>query len=204
MRPKMITAGPLWSSLIRRRAPILLVLLMLGLDLAGDLARAALSYDRHAIESGEVWRVLTGNLVHLGHYHCALNALGLAALVALCPQPLTSFEWLRRLVLLGLGVSAGLYFALPNLQNYVGLSGVLHGLFVLGLVPMARRGDWIALGCLLYLLGKLAWESVIGAPVSDEQAIGGHVVTQAHLFGTLSGLVYGLVFGTFMKRKSAQ
>ncbi|THD03355.1 rhombosortase [Panacagrimonas perspica] len=163
----------------------------------GDSARRLLSFDRAGLASWEWWRLLTGHFVHLGGYHLGLNLLGLLALQVLCPKPVRAREWVLRVIWLALFVSIALYAAAPTVGNYVGFSGVLHGLFVLGLVPMAREGDRIALVCLLYLIGKIVWEQVMGAPVSDEHAIGGHVVTLAHLFGTLAALVYGFAFGTF-------
>jgi len=163
----------------------------------GDAARRLLSFDRAGLAAGEGWRLLSGHFVHLGWYHLALNLLGLLALQVLCPKPVRPREWALRVIWLALAISMALYATAPTLGNYVGLSGVLHGLFVLALVPMAREGDRLALACLLYLLGKIVWEQVMGAPVSDEHAIGGHVVTLAHLFGTLAALVYGFAFGTF-------
>jgi rhomboid family GlyGly-CTERM serine protease len=175
------------------QAPLALMLLLLLTETLGDTGRQWLAFDRGAIESGQVWRLLTGNLVHLGWWHWFLNELGLVVLVLLCPQPLPGREWARRVVLLGLSTSAGLYLAVPGLGHYVGMSGVIHGLFVLGLLPQARRGDLIALGCLLYLFGKIGWELYAGAPVSDEQAIGGRVIVESHLFGVLAALGYGLL-----------
>src|SRR3546814_16288635 len=78
------------------------------------------------------------------------------------------------------------------------MSGVIHGLFVLGLLPQALKRDWIAVACLVYLLGKLAYEMVTGAPLSDAKAIGGHVVTEAHLYGSIVAFIYGLILGTFI------
>src|SRR3546814_19265548 len=73
------------------------------------------------------------------------------------------------------------------------MSGVIHGLFVLGLLPQALKRDWIAVACLVYLLGKLAYEMVTGAPLSDAKAIGGHVVTEAHLYASIVAFIYGLI-----------
>lgn len=204
VRPKMITAGSLRSSVAAYPFPLLMAGIMLALAVAGSPARALLSFDRRAIEAGQVWRLLTGHWVHLGYYHCALNLLGLTALVVLCPAPLRFAEWTRRVMFLSLGVTLGLYMGVPDLHRYVGMSGVLHGLIVLGLVPMARRGDRIAIACLLFVLGKIAWECFAGAPLSDARSIGGRVVTEAHLFGTLCGLLYGLAFGIFNKGESPQ
>ncbi|ROH89725.1 rhombosortase [Stagnimonas aquatica] len=182
------------------------------LALGGEPWINALRYDRVAIAGGEWWRLLTGNLVHLpgntivwegfrfhGPWHLFLNELGVLVLVLLCPERLSAAVWARRVILLGLGMSAGLYFYAPDLRWYVGLSGVMHGLFLLGLMPQALKKDIVALGCILYLLGKLGYELYAGAPVSDEHAIGGKVALDSHLWGAISGLVYGLVFRSFWK-----
>ncbi len=171
--------------------------LLLVIELFGDSGRALLQYDREAILAGQWWRLLSGNFAHLGWYHLFLNQMGLLVLVLLCPEPMPAWVWLRRLVLLSLGMSTGLLLFVPGLSSYVGMSGVIHGLFVLGLMPQVLRRDLIALGCLLFLVGKIGWELYAGAPVSDEAAIGGHVVVESHLFGTLSAVLYGALFRSF-------
>lgn len=178
-------------------APAALMLLLVFTELLGDGGRELLRYDRSAILAGQWWRLLTGNFVHLGWYHLALNEMGLLVLVLLCPEPLPLWVWVRRIVVLSLGMTSGLLAFVPQLHSYVGMSGVIHGLFVLGLMPQVLRRDLIALGCLLYLVGKIGWELYAGAPVSDEAAIGGRVVVESHLFGTISAFVYGAVFRSF-------
>ncbi len=192
--------------------PGLLMLLIALLALGGEPWINALRYDRFAIANGEWYRLLTGNLVHLpgntvvwngwqfhGPWHLFLNELGLLVLVMLCPERLPMLVWLRRTLCLCLGMSLGLYFFAPSMIWYVGLSGVMHGFFVLGLVPQAVKKDIVALGCVVYLLGKLGFELYAGAPVSDEHAIGGKVALDSHLWGAISGLVYGVVFQSFWK-----
>lgn len=192
--------------------PGLLMLLIAVLAVGGEPWIDGLRYDRAAIEAGEWYRLLTGNLVHLpgntiewngwrfhGPWHLFLNELGILVLVLLCPERLSMLVWLRRTVFLGLGMSLGLYFFAPDMFWYVGLSGAMHGFFVLGLVPQAVKKDIVALGCLVYLLGKLGYELYAGAPVSDEYAIGGKVALESHLWGSISALVYGVVFQSFWK-----
>lgn len=178
-------------------APLCLMALLLVTELLGDWGRQHLRYDRGLIEAGQWWRLLTCNFVHLGWWHWFLNEMGLIVLVLLCPQPLPPLVWVRRLILLSLGMSAGLYFFVPQISSYVGMSGIIHGLFVLGLVPQVLKKDLISLCCLVYLLGKLGWELVTGAPLSDEQAIGGHVAIESHLFGAISAFLYALLFRSF-------
>lgn len=192
--------------------PVALMVLIGVLGIGGEAWINALRYDRAAIEAGEWFRLLTGNLVHLpgntvswngwqfhGPWHLFLNELGLLVLVLLCPERLSLLVWLRRTLFLCLGMSVGLYFFAPDMIWYVGLSGALHGFFLLGLVPQAVKKDIVALGCIVYLLGKLGYELYAGAPVSDEAAIGGKVALESHLWGSVSGLVYGVLFRSFWK-----
>ena len=201
-RGPMITNGPGSSVFADPRVwvvPLILMAVMALLELGGDPVRDALRFDRLAVQSGELWRLLSDNFVHLSWRHLFLNELGVLVFVLLCPEPIEWTVWLRRLVLLGLGMSAGLYFAAPKLTHYVGLSGVMHGLFVLGLGRQVLQKDLIALGCLAYLIGKLGWELFAGAPVSDEAAIGGRVALESHLWGAISAVVYGAIFGSFKR-----
>lgn len=163
------------------------------LELAGDSGRAWLAYDRGAVAAGQLWRLLSASFVHLGWYHLVLNLVGLLIFVLLCRQRLPAWSWLLRFASLALAVTLGLFLFAPRWQGYVGLSGVLHGLFLLGLLPRVRAGHWGALLAMIYLFGKLAWEMRTGVAVSDEQAIGGRVVLEAHLFGTIGAILYLLV-----------
>ncbi len=193
----MISKSP-YSSRAVWLAPLVLIALILALETLGDAGRSVLAYDRTQIlHNAQWWRVLTGSFVHLGWYHCALNALGLVVLVLLCPEALSGWVWARRVGVLAAVMSFCLLAFEPGLRNYVGMSGVIHGLFVLGLMPQVLKRDLIAAGCLAYLVGKIGWELIAGGPVSDETALGGRVVVESHLFGTLAAFGYGLVFGSF-------
>jgi rhomboid family GlyGly-CTERM serine protease len=193
----MITADREQSSVAAWWGPLILAASVVLLLAGGEAPRSLLCFDRTLILSGEWWRLLTGSLVHLGWYHGLLNLLGLLVLVLLCPQTHPLRVWMFRVGAVSMLMSLGLLVFVPALNRYVGLSGTLHGLFLLGLVPQARRGDLISLGCLLYLAGKLGYELWAGAPVSDEQALGGRVIVESHLCGTLAGLIYGLATGAF-------
>lgn len=183
--------------------PLALMLLIFVTELLGDVGRQWLAFDRAAIAGGQWWRLLGGNFVHLGWYHWLLNELGLVVLVLLCPEVLPWRVWLRRILWLSLGMTIGLYLWVPDLHRYVGLSGVIHGLFVLGLAPQVWRRDLIALGCLLFLLGKIGYELVAGAALSDESAIGGRVAVESHFFGVVAALAYGLIFRSFTGREAS-
>lgn len=172
--------------------PAVLSLLCLLLTLAGPHLSQILRYDRAAVAAGQWWRLFTGNLVHLGYWHLLFNVLSLALLVLLCPERLSPLEWLRRVVLIGSGMNLCLYWLAPEVQTYVGLSGLVYGLFALGLGRQALHRDEIAIACLVFLAARITWELVKGAPASETELIGGSVVAVSHLYGICCALLYAL------------
>jgi rhomboid family GlyGly-CTERM serine protease len=172
--------------------PAVLSAFCLLLTLAGPQLSPVLRYDRAAIAAGEWWRLLSGNFVHLGYWHLVLNVLSLVLLVVLCPERLSAGEWLRRLGVIGMGMSLCLYFLSPWVQTYVGLSGLIYGLFVLGLGRQALTRDRIAIACLVFLVARITWEMVVGAPKSETDLIGGGVLAESHVYGICSALAYAL------------
>ncbi|PPE73164.1 rhombosortase [Solimonas fluminis] len=193
----IVRSGERWA------VPAGVALLCLLLALGGDPVRDALAYQREAVAAGQWWRLLGANFLHLGWYHLLLNLLGLWTLLLLCPEPLPARTWLLRLLVLGLAVTLGIHVLAPQWRSYVGFSGILHGLFLLGLLPQALRRDGIALAALACLAAKLAWEAFSGTPISDEQALGGRVAQEAHWFGIIAALCYAAIAGLLRQRRPA-
>lgn len=204
MRRPMIAAASLRKFVVDARAPLAIALLIGLLAIGGQPVADALAYGRTALTDGQWWRALGGHFVHLGTAHTLLNVAGLLALLLLCPAPLGWVEWMRRVAFLALAISALLYVGAPSVDRYVGFSGVLHGLFLLGLLPMARAGDRVAMAGLLVLVAKLVFEQLVGPSAQEERLVGGHVVTLAHLFGTLAAFAYGFAFGSFRRGDTSQ
>src|ERR1700758_2795528 len=124
MIPEASASSPLvWG------APAVLAALCIATMLGGQPWMLALQYDRSAIAAGQWWRLLSCNFVHLGFWHLAFNLASLVLLVLLCPERLPAWAWLLRVLALGLGMSLGLYYLSPQLPTYVGLSGMVYGLF---------------------------------------------------------------------------
>jgi rhomboid family GlyGly-CTERM serine protease len=159
--------------------------LLLLLTAAGEAGRTWLRYDRVALQSGEVWRLLTAHLVHLDLHHALLNCLGLALMWALFARDYTPRQWL--LILLGsmAAIDAGLWLWDSTLRWYVGSSGALHGVMAAGTLAHLRRRERDAWLLAAFLAGKLAWEQAVGAlPLSGSDP----VVVDAHMFGVAGGL----------------
>ncbi|HEY8520635.1 MAG TPA: rhombosortase [Gammaproteobacteria bacterium] len=164
-----------------------LAVVCVAFGLLGEAGRAFGRYEREMLELGEWWRLATAHLVHLGPGHLALNLAALALIGALFDDLLSAGEWAAATVASAAAIDAGLWAFAPQIAWYVGLSGVLHGLFAYGALKLASRGavaGWLGAAG---LGAKLAWEHWAGAVPFSAATTGGPVVVEAHLFGALGG-----------------
>ena len=146
-------------------------------------------FDRTLIDQGQYWLLLTGHLVHLNWTHWALNMAGLAIVAVFFSLYGSILDWLFVLLFSAFVIGLGLYWFHPELGWYVGLSGVLHGLFIYGAIREMRFYPVSGYILLLLLTGKLFWEYMNGALPGSEQMTGGRVLVEAHLYGAVAGLV---------------
>lgn len=160
---------------------------------AGDPVLASLRYERSAIGHGELWRLLTGNLVHANGRHLLLNLAGLGLVAMLFPGEYSPRQWLAIGVACMVAVAAGLWWGNPEVEWYVGLSGVLHGLLAAGAVAWWRsRLRWLAVWLMGILVAKLLGEHWFGAfDWSGDLA----VIVDAHLYGAVGGTLAGILSG---------
>ena len=186
MHPDRLTSI-LQNSLV----PFSLCLLSLLFQVFDPATTEWLRYDRTAIHNGELWRILSGNLVHLGWEHLLMNLAGLILIWLLYGRLLSNQQWLLVVLMSSLAVGVGLYLTNPQLDWYVGQSGMLHGLFVTGLVINLRKGYKLEWLLLLGLIVKLIWEQIHGALPGSAELAGGAVIVDAHLFGAISGIIAG-------------
>jgi len=117
-----------------RRIPILtisLLLLLIGLHWMVE-DKTSLYFSATGIQRGEIWRIVSGHLMHADLQHLLWNCLGLLVLGTL----LESRSRLVLLAALGAGivfVSGLLLTPYPQLEYYCGLSGVLNTLLLVAL-----------------------------------------------------------------------
>lgn len=185
-------AVPAIRGLFRRHWPLLAVLLpCLLLAAGGEPLRTLLRYDRYAIGRGELWRLFTGNFVHLGAGHLAEDMAGLVLLWLLFEDALTGWRMPIAVCLGALAVGLGLYIGDPQVGWYVGISGALDTLWAEGSLVLIRRRDvygWL-LGAVL--VGKLIYEQAFGALPFSTTLTGGTVIVDAHLYGAFAGALFG-------------
>ena len=187
------------ESRIERVPWVTALVVVAGLALAlSPRAGELLQYERTAVDSGEVWRLLGGQLVHWTYRMTTIDLLML----------LIAGMWLeiqsRRLVVWTL-VTTGLLVGLTvhawttNLSIYRGSSGIASGLYVAvaGVLVASRAPRWLRLTAFAALLGfgaKTAWEVATGeAFFTGRLPPGVSAVPAVHLAGALAGLLCVIV-----------
>lgn len=181
--------------------PLGLALVLVVLWAPGDAVLDSLRYERSAISAGQVWRFITGHLVHASFAHLLLNLAGLGVVAALFPGEFSRREWTLVGLTSALAISAGLWWLRPQVTWYVGLSGVLHGILAAGALSWWRSQPR-TLAALLsaVLLLKLAWEQWQGALGWSGEL---PVIVDAHLFGAVGGLAAGIA-ALLLRRTAAR
>jgi len=144
-------------------------------------------YDRAAIEQGEWWRLLTGHWVHSDGGHALWNITALVLLGLVSEKILGN--WMPVALLMSTAaVDTWLWWGMPHLQQYCGLSGILNGLLAAALVHQWR----LYRQPLILLIGagaviKIALEIMSGQAIFTQTAWPS--VPESHAVGLLGGLV---------------
>jgi rhomboid family GlyGly-CTERM serine protease len=159
-----------------------------------------LQYDRLAIAAGELWRLCSGHWTHVSGEHLFWDVLMFVILGALC-----ELEHRGRCLTCVVGatvlIPAVLWFGMPSLIVYRGLSGIDSALFMLLATTHWRRelqaqhwGWMIALTVVGVLFGaKVVYEAMTGSALFvDSQDSGMIPVPLAHAIGALVGVGVGL------------
>ena len=160
-----------------------------ALEFGGDGIRNLLAWDRESLAAGELWRLLTGHLVHLGWSHLGLNVAGLALTAWLVGAAYGTARWLVIALVSIVAIDAGFWLLDTRLEWYVGLSGLLHGLLVAGLFAGILERDREAVLLFAIIVAKLAWEQIAGPLPGSSATAGGAVIVDAHLYGAVGGLL---------------
>jgi rhomboid family GlyGly-CTERM serine protease len=175
-------------------APLGLCGLLLALFLGGPAVTAGLRYERAPVLAGQWWRLVSGHFVHGDAAHLGWNVLGIVLVWFLFAREYGLRGWLLILLASTAAIGAGFLLFEPDLDWYVGFSGLLHGCMAAGLAAWLRsaRDPLTALVAVLFA-AKLAWEQFAGALPFTSASLSLPVVHEAHTYGALGGLVAALL-----------
>lgn len=160
-----------------------------------------LRYERSLILQGEYWRLLSAHFVHFNLIHLAMNLVGWWVFLVMCGHLFSLKQLSLNIFILTLGISLGLLFIRIDFQWYLGFSGVLYGLLLLGSLHIAFR-EQFTLGVLIFsmLILKLGLDTYTDQASASAQLIGAPVATTAHVYGLIIGLLLSLPLLTSKSR----
>ncbi|MEM7083505.1 MAG: rhombosortase [Pseudomonadota bacterium] len=174
--------------------PTVISLVSLVFALGETEWRELLRYDRDQLAEHQVWRWLSAHLVHLSWSHLWLNLAGLWVVWWLFSERFSIAVGMWIVVCSIVVMDLGFWFRDTQLGWYVGLSGVLHGLFAAGALDEfwrgVRGGVWLLLG----ITTKLAYEQAFGALPMTAETSGGPVWVNSHLYGAIGGLLAAIAW----------
>lgn len=190
------------------RIPVALVTICSVLSFSGTTLHDALDLTRAGLASGQVWSLVTGHLMHLDVSHAALNVVAFVLVALTFSHDLdTAASQLFVLACGCVAIDAGLWFFHPEVDRYVGLSGLLHAWFAAGVTLWIARGfdrrrdrARVAWGLVLMagLVAKLGIEASDASFWRDGLAV--PVVVAAHRWGAAGGVVAGAALASFRRR----
>jgi rhomboid family GlyGly-CTERM serine protease len=163
-----------------------------------------LQYHRSAIGNGEYWRLFSGHLLHSNYWHVLLNLGGLLLAMLLHGRYCTYRQLLCCWLLCALAISLLMYAFSPQLQIYVGLSGLLHAMLTLGALQDIQRKLTTGWLLLAGLVGKVLWEQWQGPDAGLAALINADVAIDAHLYGVSSGLLIAALSRLWRRFKTTQ
>lgn len=179
----------------------LIILLTLMVYFFDPEASNLLAYYHNGIAEGEIWRLVSATFCHTNFNHLVMNILGLMITLALFADLFKTVKIFPIIIFCSLFIGLCLFFFDTEVIWYVGLSGVLHGLFSYGVATdISKKDSWG------YLLGaglviKIIDEQLFGASQSTVNLISAEVLVNAHLYGAIAGVIFYLLIKKFSSKK---
>jgi rhomboid family GlyGly-CTERM serine protease len=171
-----------WRSILLGTGAVLAYLVL-------GAAPEAWVFDRVAITHGEWWRLFTAHWVHSDTAHAGWDITALLVLGVVFEARL---QWRLPLAFLigTIGVDVWLWWGIPALCYYCGLSGILNSLLIVGLLQL-----WCDIRHPLILLTGVSTVVKLLVEINTGQALLTQTawpsVPTVHAAGLLCGLVFG-------------
>lgn len=151
-------------------------------------------YERALILDGDYWRLVTGHFVHANLNHLLVNCLALVLCWTLFTNRQPLHHVLIGLVTLSLLSGLSLFIFADRLDDFLGLSGLIHALLALGATVeiFDRSSRWRGLFLLVLVSVKVysEWFGTTGSIV--ERWTGVAVIFETHFWGVASGVCVGI------------
>ncbi len=166
----------------------MLLLIALAVYMLNGPAPEGLVFDRQAIMHGELWRLLASHWVHVDTEHLAWNLLAIGILGWMIETSLGPGRLYHALIAGMCLVTAWVWWLIPDLDYYCGLSGILNTLLFVILID-----GWLRARQVIFPLVAVGAIAKIAYELFQSSAIFTHTswpaVPEAHLAGALAAVI---------------
>lgn len=196
MKKSLAVFDSLFAKLRLFYLPLSIVVLSLLVQLTN--LKDTLDFDRTNINQGHWWLLFTGHFSHLNWLHWFLNNMALLIIWELFYRYYPFVRACLEFFFLALCVGLGIYLFNPEVEWYVGLSGILHGMFAIGIFREVLKKNRLSLLVAGGLTAKIIWEQNVGLTTgtffsADE------VLVDAHLYGAIGGAAWVFIARLFTR-----
>jgi rhomboid family GlyGly-CTERM serine protease len=163
--------------------------------------RPLLLYTRTALAHGDFWRLISCHWVHLNTDHLWWSALTFFVLGSFC-EIMNRVKYLTTVGISTIFIPTAIWFVMPHLNVYGGLSGLDCALYSLLIVLFIRREwsaqkwSWIIIYTIMLVLlpAKIIYEMTSGLTIFVSNLHADMVpVPLSHLVGGVVGLSIGIL-----------
>ena len=149
---------------------------------------------------GQYWRIFTAHLSHFNTQHLVMNMLGMSLCLLIFGRDLHVKHWLINFCIAAFVSSSALLLIYPASYTYVGFSDILHSWIMLGAFAMACKDRWLGLSVIGLMLAKVILEQLDVFVMTQSGVNSANISTESHFFGTLTGMVYGIIYVLIAKK----
>ena len=147
----------------------------------------------HFVKQGEIWRLITGHLVHFDWMHYLMNMIGLCLAVTVFRDDMENRHWIGSFLFISLFSSLLMVFTYFNYQRYVGFSDIIHGWILLGAACIAHKEPKMAMAIYILFWAKIIEENM-ELTFFTSYGVSGEVAKESHIYGAVGGMLYALFF----------
>jgi rhomboid family GlyGly-CTERM serine protease len=142
----------------------------------------------------EYWRLLSCNFVHFGWAHSLTNLAGFLLISVTLFYFFPAWKFILLILFCGLTVGIGIHLMSPEISQYAGFSGVLHGLAIAGCFYEKTFALWRRALFFILITAKIIDEQFFSYSFNPLHQFFPFVVAiDAHLSGALAGLAFVLL-----------
>ncbi len=153
----------------------------------------SLVFNRSLILEGELWRLWTGHLIHENTLHLWMNVTVAILIYLVFLMDIEARKLLFSFVVFLLLLGPSIFWALPQIEWYTGLSASLHTLAAFwGVMLLTPENRLAQFGALAHTL-KMLYEMVLLLSGESVTQHGMLVLTETHLLGFALGGVGGVL-----------